>query len=63
MAKKFVGIRMGEVEQELLDTLQKQLGATQASVVAMALRELAKKEGIPIPVIDTKKSEEEPSKP
>ena len=49
MAKKFVGIRMGDVEQELLALLQARLGANQASVIAMALRELARKEGVPIP--------------
>jgi hypothetical protein len=49
MAKKLVSIRMSEVEQELLETLIGKLGATQASVVAMGLRELAKKEGVAIP--------------
>jgi hypothetical protein len=59
MAKKFVGIRMGEVEQKLLQDLQDKLGATQASVVAMALRELAKKEDVPIPKPTTVNNEKD----
>lgn len=67
MAKKFVGIRMSKVEEKLLQDLQEKLGATQASVVAMGLRELAKKEGVQIPSADSireeKGSEEDPITP
>ncbi len=60
MAKQLVSIRMSETGKELLERLQEYLGASQASVFEMGLRELARKEGI---TLSEKKDELSPSKP
>ncbi len=50
MAKKLFAIRLSAIDEQLMNSLRNQLGATQGSVIAMGLRELAKKEKIPIPM-------------
>lgn len=50
MAKKLVSVRMSDAGRELLATLQERMGVTQAGVMELALRELAKREGVPIPL-------------
>lgn len=46
MAKQLVSIRMSDTGRALLERLQEHLGASQASVFEMGLRELARKENI-----------------
>ena len=60
MAKKFIGVRMSESDEELLNTLKDRLGATQGSVLAMGLRELARKEQVQIPVLSTSEASRRP---
>jgi antitoxin component of RelBE/YafQ-DinJ toxin-antitoxin module len=42
-------VRLAENNMRLWDELSRQLGITKTAVLAMALRELAKKEGVPLP--------------
>lgn len=46
MDKKLTSIRLSEEAQRLRAELAKKLGVTQAAVVELAIRELAKKEGV-----------------
>lgn len=60
MAKQLVGVRMSDTGKHLLDTLQVKMGVTQAGVIELALRELAKREGITLP--EPEKNREETTK-
>jgi len=53
MAKQLVSIRLSDTGRAILENLQTHLGATQASTVEMGLRELARKENLPIPNRET----------
>ena len=46
MAKKLIGIRVSEEVYALLTKLAEKRSATQAYIVDIAIRDLAKKEGI-----------------
>jgi hypothetical protein len=49
MPKQLISIRVSDTGRALLDALTEHFGVTQAATVEMALRELARKEGLKIP--------------
>lgn len=49
MVKLQISIRVSDTGKALLDALVDRLGVTQAGVIEMGLRELARKEGVSIP--------------
>ena len=59
MAKQLVGVRMSDAGRELLSIFTERMGLTQAGVIEHALRELAKKEGVPVPTTKQEKPEKD----
>jgi antitoxin component of RelBE/YafQ-DinJ toxin-antitoxin module len=53
--KQQISIRISDAGKSLLDRLQERLGVTQAANFELSLRELATKQGIPVP--DAKRRE------
>lgn len=49
MATKSVGLRLSHEDEELRNALAKHLGVNRSSVIRLALRKLARAEGVPIP--------------